>query len=145
MEQVSLYRQLLVEMREMGDKNGCAPLAVAAAADIDYKTAYEKFRALGRKKRHGSHPGMILRVMKGLGFRLQKINPQFFIAKYPKSAPKGRCITPKQVAKYPEAFKGGTYIVRVRGHVYTIKNAEVIDWSEGRSHRSLEIFRVERA
>tara|TARA_R110001606_G_scaffold199387_2_gene347072 strand:- start:3108 stop:3731 length:624 start_codon:yes stop_codon:yes gene_type:complete len=110
-----------------GDRNYCAPLAIALATDTSFTKSAEMMETYGRKKGKGSSVNMITRSLRSLGFKIED-QPQFA---------KGTVST---IANRLEA--DSTYMVQVRRHIICVKNGEVQDWTAGRKHRVTHVWKI---
>jgi hypothetical protein len=124
-----------LEVYEIGhkyynDSNNCTVVTTAIAAGVTYGKAFNLLKSLGRKTGKGVPFALIDKhVFKELGFRL--------IMQGDTSTRWGTVssITTKLPSK-------GTFIAYVSGHVLTVRDGKVMDWTEGRRHRIKKVYQV---
>ena len=111
------------------DTNNCAVVATALAANVPYGKAFNLLKSLGRQTGRGTPCYMLAKAFNQLGFRLVE-----------KGDIRTRWGTVSTITK--KLPSKGTFIAYVSGHVLTIRNGVVMDWTEGRRHRIIEIHQV---
>ncbi len=104
------------------DKNCCAVVSLATAANIDFESAQAMFADKGRMPKQGTSLHISLRVMKLL-MKTKRLNEY------------GNRTVCQTLRNLP---KSGTFIIDVRGHIFTYKNGEIQDWVESNSRRRIE-------
>jgi len=112
------------------DSNNCTVVTTAIAANVPYGKAFNLLKSLGRQTGKGIPFAQIDKyVFKELGYNLIKQGDS--------STRWGTVstITNKLPSK-------GTFIAYVRGHVLTIRDGIVMDWTEGRRHRIKRVYQV---
>jgi hypothetical protein len=114
-------------MRNAIERADCAVRAVAVATGEDYGRTLMYFAACGRKPRSRTRWPVIHAAAKRLGYKL---------VDWPVDSRTVRTV----VKELPE--RGG-FIISVSGHVAGFKDGQLVDWTEGRRHRVLQVFRVE--
>jgi hypothetical protein len=115
--------------KAMGDRSFCSVIALATACQIPHKKAYAVMNKYGRCDRDGAYTSQTIAAIGHLGFDWKEVTDDYPKAKTPISAVK-------------ELPKDKTFMVRVSGHIFTIRNGVVEDWSEGRKHRVTHIFEI---
>lgn len=123
------YNSCLKVSNAMHDNNSCAVIALATATQTPHKQAYKTLEKLGRKHKDGTYTHQSLNAIEQLGFKYERVNDDYPTAKTPISAVK---VLPKNK----------TFMVRVSGHIFTIRNGVVEDWTDGRKHRIIDIWEV---
>ena len=139
-----------------GDSRFCGVIAVAIAADLDYDTAAKEMRKVGRHRNEGSHGECYLRALHNLDYDTELIRPYgdletVVTGEYtegPGSPLLGGYLTAG--VRTPMTLKAalikhkdnGIYLVRYRQHIACVKNTLFHDWTGGRRHRILEMWRV---
>ena len=111
------------------DRNFCTVVALAVTCQQSFGKAYHTMKRLGRQDKHGAQYGLIYKAVEILGFKAEKIEGLY--GKQVKSVTK---LLPRT----------GLYMVHVRGHVLAVRNGEVVDWTEGRAHRIINCYKIER-
>ena len=115
--------------KSMKDTAYCSVIALATACQIPHKKAYAMMQAQGRPHRDGAYTWQSMRAVKELGFEFEDVYSKYPNAKTPISAAK---VLPKDK----------TFMIVVRGHIFTVRNGNVEDWTEGRKHRITDIFEI---
>ena len=111
------------------DTNNCAVVATAIAANVKYGKAFNLLKSLGRQTGSGTKSKMLAEALNQLGFKLVQQGDR--MTRWGTVS----TITRKLPSK-------GTFIAYVRGHVLTIRDGVVMDWTEGRRHRIIGIYQV---
>jgi hypothetical protein len=112
------------------DTNTCTVVTTAIAANVPYGRAFNLLKSFGRETGKGVPFALIDRqVFRELGFKLIKQGD--FNTRWGTVS----TITKKLPSK-------GTFIAYVRGHVLTIRDGVVMDWTEGRRHRIRNVYQV---
>lgn len=111
------------------DNNDCVVRALANASGMAYADAFELCESAGRKTGRGMNIKLWLPLFeKHIGIE--------------KSGYLSGFGTIKSLSK-KMTEKGGTYIVRVRGHLAVFKDGEWVDWLDSnRMHRVKDVWRV---
>lgn len=111
------------------DSNMCSVVALTAATGCSYGKAFNIYKKLGRKTRCGTYRDQQLKALEKLGYSLKGV------PKYCKTLGKAEESLPSK----------GTYWLYTRGHVACVVDGKLYDWSKGRRHRVIEIYKVETA
>lgn len=122
-----LFKSILSDVRATGDCNSCTVVAFSVLTGVPFKTAQAMFDAEGRER--------------GKGFGLFKT-----IAMIEARGKTVRDVTPFVKAKTIRGLKKeglrGNYLIDVRGHVLAMTGGEIHDWTDGRCHRIIRVFKV---
>ena len=111
------------------DRRFCSVIAIATACNQAFGKAYHTMKRQGRPHAKGAQLFEIMGALKELGFTATKVTG----------------FDGKQVKSMPNLLpRTGAYMVFIRGHVLTIRNGEVCDWTEGRAHRVVNVYKIER-
>lgn len=128
----TLYLSLKEEQNKLfpHEKNDCTVKALAAAASIDYPTAHNALLRRGRKNGQCFRSCFIIEELKKLGKSVKDVTP---------------LVVPhtKTVRAFGARNYRGTYLIRTKGHILCSKNGIVQDWTVGRCHRILNVWRVD--
>lgn len=124
------YAEIRKESQGFQEKNDCAVIAVALAADVPYARAWEILRQEGRKPRHCTPTAFILSAIRKAGQNLRDVTP--LIQKY------GNTVKNLEDCKFRD-----TYLIFTSGHVLVLKKGKAIDWTSGRKNRITAVYRIE--
>jgi hypothetical protein len=109
------------------DNNFCTVVALAVTCGQAFGKAYHTMKRLGRQDGKGSWA--VLDGVKTLGYTAERVEGLYG----------------KQVKSLNKLLpRTGMYMVFVRGHVLAVRNGEVVDWTEGRAHRIIRVYKIER-
>ena len=111
--------------RVMKETNDCAVRAVSIATGRPYRTVHKHFCANGRKRRKATPFHVTLNTLNDLGFTLR-----YF---------KTKAKTVRSLEKDPPP---GVYLIRVRNHMLCLRDGKVHDWTSGRLHRIIFMYKV---
>ena len=127
-----LFRNLDMTSRESGERRDCTVKAWAVVAGITYTEAHCDLAAVGRKRGRGVH-------MQSLLTRLCDMQDKRFTDVTDEWKRKGArtMLTVGRVLP-----KRGAFLVFCRGHVAAFRGGELHDWTKGRRHRVIAIYRV---
>ena len=112
------------------ETNDCAVKAVALATGEDYGATRWLFTEFGRRPRHGTPVHITKKVMDYLGYDMVECRDWF----------DARTIRSLE----PEITSTGSYLVRTSRHILCVKNGVVEDWTRGRLHRIINVWRVKK-
>jgi len=112
------------------DAGHCSVVAVAVSTGVAYGRALKEMTRQGRVLRQGASQQQIHDAIKSLGYTVTRCDMRV----------NGTVST--ITSKLPNL---GTFIAYVRGHILTIRDGKVMDWSEGRRHRILSVYQVQKA
>lgn len=124
------YEKLLEVSQSINEANDCAVKAVAISASADYKYVRSLFRKHGRRDGHGTTQRSIYGVVGELGMQLELFSPR---------QPNWSRYTMCTIGKF---CSQGRWIVLTAGHAAAVVDGTVEDWTAGRRHRVIEVFRV---
>lgn len=110
----------------------CSVKAVAFVCKVSYDTAHAALRKQGRRNRKGAYTGQIINACASLGFKVEQINP-YQVHR-----------TGAKTVRTAEGKFAGNCLIFVRGHVLASVDGRIKDWTEGRMHRLLAVYRVTR-
>lgn len=137
------FRQMKCRSSEHTEKNDCTVIACSLVSGIPYAKMHELLEAAGRKRGHGLHTANYIRVVREQGFNAEKIDPRYFISKYPGKNVERTHVTSKHMGIFPEVFRDGhSYIFVARGHCWAVIDGKSHDWSVNRSLRVQAIYRI---
>ena len=120
--------ELAAERKLYGDRRDCAVWTMAATTGLDYRTCYETFRKLGRRKNCGTPNVLIPKAYAAHGFTFE-------------ATPIDRVTVSKLPQVMPDS---AAYCVQTSGHQLPVIGKTVHDWTEGRRHRVKRAYRIER-
>lgn len=153
------YPSLFIELRKtattVGEDNSkdCAVKALALVANVEYAVAHKTLKDCGRKDNQGTHVHVIAKAAALLGKRMRRwsyIEMREVMASYPgadqhKVAMGATYIT----THHPQRFKKqwahkvkNPLLIRTSAHIAAVIDGRVIDWTDGRSLRAIEIYEV---
>ena len=108
------------------ERADCAVRAVTAVTNIPYDTVHAQFKKGGRKQSCRSANGLAERVCVQLGFVLEPWE-----------------VTGKTIRTVERELPAkGRFMVSVRGHLLAVIDGKTVDWSAGRQHHIIEVWRV---
>jgi hypothetical protein len=118
-----------------GERNDCSVKALALACDISYEDAYDEMLKVGRKKNKGAYTRQTLKALDNVGIKYREITPN------------GRRIRQPNGLKYTvrtigRDFYAGTYIMTINGHILTMINGVVEDWTQGKLNRVQRLIKI---
>jgi len=117
-----------------GESNDCAVIALSLTCRLPYHTVHAALAQQGRKNNDGTRFEQTQAAVTALGFRLTElIDPV---------QPSGSRYTPKTVGRL---LQEGSYLCRVKGHIFAVIDGRVLDWTDGKRHRINRIYKVEKA
>lgn len=128
------YYKTYDEIKRIGrkyynDKGFCAVVAVAVACGVGFGKAYHTLKRQGRIHGNGTYTRDIMQALETLGMKMTPIEG----------------VHGRQVRTMPKVLGKGMFIVFIRGHVLTIRDGQVVDWTEGRAHRVIHAWKIEEA
>lgn len=118
------------EQSARNEDNDCVIRALSIAAQMPYSEVWQHFKNLGRRRRCGIHYGLWRPYMKRLfpGLKLLVAGQDF----------EGKTVN----ALEAELGSRNVYIVETRRHLLCIRNGKAQDWTTGRRHRPIKVWRV---
>lgn len=137
------YRAMDEMGRTKGDNNFCSVVALAFVSGLSFLKSQIALEELGRMKGKGMNNPAILEAMKVNGVKLSKVEPESFIAKYPKPHKQAlKHVTTHHPRRFAEIFAEGTYVMFTSDHVAVCVDGELKDWSVNNALRVKEIYKV---
>lgn len=121
------YNELCDGRSELNERNDCAVVAVSKACGVPYKEVHRRFLLQGRPPQGRTKDSITKKVIESLGFTLTKIE----VGSWTVSG-----------LELELSLRGGTYIIRTRGHLLTFSDGRIQDWTQGRRHRPKEVYLV---
>ncbi len=125
---------------KMNEYRDCSVVALAEGLCISYEEAHEAMRKAGRRDRQGAYTYQIKKAIRSLGFTMEFVGlGQHLIHEID---PRRKNLTVNMVEKLG-LFKDGHYIAFTNGHVLSIVEGKVKDWTAGRRHQITTLYRLE--
>lgn len=131
-----LYKEVFQDINDLvslyGDTNCCASIAVSLTTLTPFNEVYEYVMSKGRKKRGFTSHDLLEEAIErfsGKDIDYKTIEEVF-----------GRKTIP--VSKIGNYLPKGSYICYTRGHVLSLIDGNVIDWTEGRRHRVQYYYKI---
>jgi hypothetical protein len=125
-----VFADVLCESKRHNEHKDCAVRAVAVATDYEYDDVHYAFSICGRVPRRGTRWEITEKVVKLLRHRMIDVTHQF----------KARTV---RTLEREMRHHTGRYIVRVNRHLLPVVDGKVHDWSQGRLHRIIAVYRLE--
>jgi len=119
--------------KKLNESNDCVVIAIAIAARMTYEKAHGICEFQGRKKGKGIHTEHVLKHLKVIGFKIEKVKNL--------RQKNGSRYTPKTIG---DRLKRGYYIIRKNRHAIAVVNGVVEDWTSGRQHHIKDAFKITR-
>jgi hypothetical protein len=124
------FKEVKVSSSKMRERNDCAVKALAIVASKPYEEIHALMKSLGRKDRRGTSRNIVWKAA-------QKLNPEVGYEAIRK--PNGRYYTARTIG---EALPKGNYMILYRGHLAAMVDGMVEDWTDGRCHRVLAVYKM---
>jgi len=124
---MDILETIVQESENKNEDKDCAVRALAIATDYTYDDVHYVFELCGRVHRQGTSTHMTKRAAKMLRFSMIDVTDWY---------------EARTVRTLERELGYGRYIVRVNRHMLPIVNGRVYDWTKGRLHRILEIYKV---
>jgi hypothetical protein len=139
---------LSFESQLAGETNDCSVKAIALVTGVNYLTALDACRHLGRKPRRGMKTFDILAAVRMLGKAPIAVPAAEFIRRYGwklgSEGGRSHRVTSHQPARFPKAWKdGNTYLLFTATHVLAVVDGVTHDWSVNKSLRVIAIYKIE--
>jgi len=124
------------ESEALNERNDCTVKAVSIACQVPYSEAHGYLKALGRRKGCGWFPNNHQRRKRGhvSGYI---DNLDFLGIEYEKVS-----VVSSTVSQIERELRTGHYMVHVSGHVLALVNGKVQDWTAGRRHRIVSVYKI---
>lgn len=110
------------------EANDCTVKAITAVTGVHYVDVHALLAKHGRPHRRGAQKHTQYRTLKDLGFVYRNVKLK-------------DCKTVRTLGRRFRGVKG-TFLAWTRGHVLAIVDGEVLDWTNGRLHRIINIVEV---
>ena len=123
------FKRILAESKKKNEHRDCAVRAVAIATDYEYDDTHFVFETCGRRRRKGTPWGVTEKAVHLLRFRMIDVTDQF--------SSKTVCTLEREMR-----WRRDSYLVRVSRHVLAVKGGRVHDWTQGRRHRIISIYKL---
>ena len=128
------FAELHQKVSAIGDTNACTVIATAIVCGCSHASADRVLNEIGKRERRKGVYFHGTQLMHDVLSRFNKVASCEY-----SSRDGGRGFSLKTVAKrYPK----GRYLVFIRGHVAALRNGKLDDWSDGRSHKVLAVFKI---
>jgi hypothetical protein len=130
---LEVYKTLLQECTQSGDKDACAVIAACAVSEQPFKKVQALFRELGRPDGKGTHTLVTIAAMERLGYKMVPVPSRFFIDQYPELHKRAlKSVTAHHPDRFPHAFRNGcSYLMSTGDHLLAVVNGEVRDHMRG--------------
>lgn len=125
------YKELTEASDKLNERKDCAVIAVAAACQVSYNEAHEALKLFGRLNKKGTNFAITHAAIRYLGYRLIELE----------SIKNGHQLTPRTIS---QVAINGLYICRTRGHIFAVKDGQVLDWTKNRCHRIKKFYKIEK-
>lgn len=119
--------------KQMNERMDCAVKAIAIVCRLTYKSAHVTLSQLGRKNGRRTPRPLILSAARVAGFEVTPVTRL--------RQKSGSKFTPKTIGN---KLKRGYYLAFINGHVISVVNGTVHDWTAGRNHHITEAYKVTR-
>lgn len=142
------FISLQSEMKEEGDNNFCAVVAVAALTGKSGKEVSAYMIEKGRRTTgKGVHNSEILDTLREFGMTIEPVAIGPIIGQYPGVHKGLKSITTHHMDRFPAVWKEGDladdkFIAFTPGHCLAIIDGENIDWTKGHAKRINSLYRV---
>ena len=129
--------------RSVEEKNDCSVVALSVATGVSYEEALKVLTANGRKPGRGTWHTTIHNSVKELGFRMEAVEADSFVQRYPAPHNNLRGVTSHHPRRFPAVWKDGcTYLCASVDHIWCVKDGQNVDWSINRVLRVKRIWRI---
>ena len=122
------FTKAVLQSSGYSEDNDCAVKAVAIACDVPYSIAHAVLKKNGRKARRGTLRHITFKSVEDLGFKIKEV-----------------VHTAKTIdrLKTDAIVQQGFYFAFVSGHILTVVNGKVEDWTgRGSLRRVQRVFQV---
>lgn len=126
------YDRIKKERSKYNETNDCSVVAVSIVLGIDYGKSHKLLEQMGRLHMEGAYLDQIVAAVRSTGATCERV----LSGLEPWSK---KCKTPISLERN---IPSGDYLVFTRRHVLPVTGKKVRDWTSGRRHRVLTIFRV---
>lgn len=128
------FTELINESRKVGETNDCTVKALAIVTNLSYQKSREILQQKGRRYRKGlvssvrDYNPTLLKTIQELGFSVKRV----------------KCNSKTVRTLERNVKSNGTFLVFTNSHVLAMKDKEVMDWTKGRCHRVLTVWKIEK-
>jgi len=149
------YNDIRKDQEYKNDRGCCTVVATAIACQIPFKTAQNYLFKLGRKRHQGFHFYRHFKAIgKQFGYDIKTYSPKFVMYKgfyfqdkesnslNKKPLKKATSLTVNNCIKHLPSV--GTFVLHINGHVATLKDGVIQDWSRGRRFSIYRIYKFEK-
>jgi hypothetical protein len=141
----STFKSIMNDAEKFNEHNDCAVKAVAIATGADYGTVHGIMKSFGRRNRTGTNMHSVTApTLKKLGFKMVKVPLIDFTSRYHGKWSESKTITTKHPRRFPLVWGKGVYLLRTARHILPCVSGTVHDWTQERSLRVREVYRVEK-
>lgn len=119
------YKQVKKESEKLNEHNDCAVRATTLASGFSYDHVHRLYSLCGRKHRRGVKRYITDKVWKHLGLKVKPVQ-----------------VKSKTVCTLERELRFGKYLVFTRGHLLALIDGVVQDWTKGRRHRVVRVYKV---
>ena len=139
----SVYSSVRVGLMAAMETNDCAVIAVALAAGVSYDVAHRTLSKFGRENRKPTMFYQTNAALKELNVRLQCVTDEVQDRIPARSDRSRRRLTTYTAERFPGVFREGErYLALTSGHILYIEDGKVRDWSNNRSLRIIDLWRI---
>ena len=122
--QKAIQQQLPIEKLGSGD---CSVKCVSIVCDVPYMVAHKALSGQGRKTGKGATYNQIKGAINRLGFEYRRVDVQ---------------AKTMSTLERDGQVQRGYYFALVRGHIASVVNGKIEDWTEGRRHKIIEVCKI---
>ena len=143
------FHEIKSALKQDGDNNYCAILAIAALTGVDPKTVREAVEAAGRKRGKGTYQHQMISACEALGFKMNFISHKTrseIIAQYPGTHKNLKSITTNHPRRFSKVWQSQPNMLMITtNHAAAYVDGTVIDWSVNNSLRITELYTIVKA
>ncbi len=116
----------------------CGVIAISLATGVSYQEALDELSKRGLNvMKNGVQASEIRKALRVFGHRAIQISQSSIIRRYPASKHDKTEVTPRQVKRFPAAWRGlPPVLLWTDGHVTLVKDGIAHDWAAGSSMRA---------
>ena len=140
------FHEIKSILKEEGDNNYCAILAIAAMTGVCPKAVRAAVEAAGRKRGCGTYQHQMIKACEALGFKMKAIGFQArrdIIAQYPGVHKNLHHITTHHPRRFSKAWASQPNMLMLTAtHAAAYLDGVVVDWSVNTSLRITELYTI---
>lgn len=140
------FHEIKSILKEEGDKNYCAILAIAALTGVCPKAVRTSVEDAGRMRGDGTHVWQMIDACKNLGFKMMPIGFQArcdIISQYPGVHKNLRHITTHHPRRFSKVWANKPNMLMITAnHAAAYIDGVVVDWSVNTSLRINELYTI---